>query len=94
MAEHVIERIVTIMVENFDVDPGDITANTEFETLGLDSLVLVELAVILEREFGVGVTDEELIDGGSFGGVADLVAAKRAESGTRRGAVFFDVNGS
>jgi acyl carrier protein len=78
VAPEVANRIAAIMAGTFDV--GEIAPGTEFTDLGLDSLVLVELAVIMQREFGVAVTDEELAERGSVAAAADLVAEKRLGS--------------
>lgn len=53
-----------------------ITPATTFEELGIDSLVLIEFAVALQRKFGVQVTDEEIAAVESFAATADLVATK------------------
>jgi acyl carrier protein len=81
--ESVIERITTILQDEFDVAPADagVSANTEFEQLGVDSLVLVELALVLRREFGVLVTDEELVSSRTLGAAADLVTSRVARLG-------------
>lgn len=76
VAPEVADRIAAIMTGTFDI--GEIAPGAEFADLGLDSLVLVELAVILHREFGVVVTDEELVERGSVAAAADLVAERRA----------------
>lgn len=78
MADTVTERIITVMAETLETAPGKITADTVFEELDFDSLVLVELAVILQREFGVEVTDDELADSGTVGKAAALVNARLA----------------
>ncbi|MEE1784152.1 acyl carrier protein [Streptomyces sp. SP17BM10] len=76
MTESTAARIVAILAENFDTEDRELSADTDFESLEFDSLVLVELAVILTREFGVEVTDEELVASTTIEGAAALVAAK------------------
>ena len=46
--------------------------------LGLDSIDLLELALVLEEAYGVKIGDEELVEGmfNSIGALADLVRAK------------------
>lgn len=78
MSQHVMDRLVTILTGQLDVEETQLTADTEFEELGLDSLVLVELSVILHREFGVEVTDEELAAGRTLGSAAAVVSSRAA----------------
>jgi acyl carrier protein len=61
-------------VEPFAED--EITAETTFDELGIDSLVLIEFAVALQKRFGVPVTDEEITAVASLGATAALVEAK------------------
>lgn len=78
MAESTATRLVAIINEHFETDGRELSAATDFESLEFDSLVLVELAVILTREFAVEVTDEELADGKTIGEAAALVARKKS----------------
>jgi len=55
--EKVIE-FITSKVE--DVDPSTITATSEFEELGLDSMDRVQLLFDAEETFGVTFEDEEV----------------------------------
>ena len=76
MAESTAARIITIIAENFDTEDKELSAATDFESLEFDSLVLVELGVILTREFDVEVADEELARAGTIGAAALLVVGK------------------
>jgi len=78
MSQQVMDRLITILTGQLDVEDAQLTAETEFEELGLDSLVLVELSVILQREFGVEVTDEELATGRTLGSAAAVVSSRAA----------------
>ena len=71
------ERITKILREDFKVR-GAITAGTTFADLGFDSLVIVELALVLDGEFGVALEDGELTDGMSITDAAELLVAKGA----------------
>src|ERR671927_114762 len=48
-----IEARVFEALEGFGAEPGQISADAEFEALDIDSLDLVELAQIVEDEYGV-----------------------------------------
>jgi len=58
--ENVVEKINGFLVEEFEIDPGDIspTANLR-DTLGLDSLDYIDLAVVIESNFGFKVKHED-----------------------------------
>ncbi|WP_037856537.1 acyl carrier protein [Streptomyces sp. NRRL S-31] len=78
MTDPTVARIIAIICEHFDTGDTEVSAATDFESLEFDSLVLVELAVILTNEFGVEVTDEELANGRTVGESAAIVARKSA----------------
>ncbi|WNV85400.1 acyl carrier protein [Umezawaea sp. Da 62-37] len=60
MRSEVEDRLVVLIGEISEVPVEDITSETPLEDLGFDSLVLVELAMKLRKEFGVVASDEEL----------------------------------
>jgi acyl carrier protein len=62
--EALIEELKTCIVESLeldDVQPGDIDADAPLfvEGLGLDSIDAVELVAILEKNYGIQVTEME-----------------------------------
>ena len=60
------------------VEPKEITPEATFNDLGLDSLAVVELSLVLEKDLGVKITDDELMDAPTIGAVADLIGARGA----------------
>ncbi|MFD8707647.1 acyl carrier protein [Kitasatospora sp. NPDC059648] len=75
--DHITERVMTLLVDKFSMD-ATITPTTPFADLGLDSLVLLELSVILEREYGARVSEDDLAEAGTAAGVAALITAHSA----------------
>jgi acyl carrier protein len=55
---------------------GEITRDSTFEELDVDSLDLVEVAQIVEEEFGVELQGEDVKDLRTVGDVIDLVVAR------------------
>jgi acyl carrier protein len=78
MRSAVEDRLVVLISEISEVPAEDITPETSLEDLGFDSLVLVELAMKLRKEFGVVASDEELDEVETVGGL--LRFATRARS--------------
>ncbi|WP_020141209.1 acyl carrier protein [Streptomyces sp. 351MFTsu5.1] len=68
------DRIVNILVEKFAVE-DDITPATAFSGLELDSLVMLELSVIIERDHGLRIPEDELLEAGSVDGIVALITA-------------------
>ena len=55
-----LERIKLILSEFTDEDLTDVTENTDIQyELGFDSLQMMNLAVALEQEFGVVISDDD-----------------------------------
>ena len=55
---------------------GEVTRDATFEALDVDSLDLVELAQIIEEEFGVELQGEDVKDLETVGEAIDLVVAR------------------
>ena len=55
---------------------GEIARDSTFESLDVDSLDLVELAQIVEDEFGVELDGDSVKDVKTVGDVIDLVVAR------------------
>ena len=55
------EKIANYLAQQLDISAADITADTTFESLGVDSLDTVEMVMDLEDELGVELELEEKI---------------------------------
>lgn len=49
----VLEKVINILAEYKECDPSEISENSTFEELELDSLDTVDLMMSLEDEFGI-----------------------------------------
>ncbi|MBD0711689.1 MULTISPECIES: acyl carrier protein [unclassified Streptomyces] len=70
--------VLTLLVEKYEAPAETTSVDTDFESIGFDSLILVEVAVDLSRQYGVEVADDELQEAGTALGVAELLVAKGA----------------
>jgi acyl carrier protein len=70
------EEVIRKGLEEVGADPDRITRDATFETLDVDSLDLVEIAQIVEDEFGVELVGDDVKDLKTVGEVIDLVVAK------------------
>jgi acyl carrier protein len=52
------ERFVEILTTQFQVEPDEIRPDVTFEDLELDSLFMVELVLVLQKELGVKLGDD------------------------------------
>lgn len=50
-----IDKIKEVLADHLDMDVEEITAETSFEDLGIDSLETVEIMMELEDEFGIEI---------------------------------------
>jgi acyl carrier protein len=75
--EQITADLLRRFVEEYDA-PETTTPDTAFEEIEFDSLVLVEVAVGLTKEYGVEVAEEELQRAGSVAATAELLLAKSA----------------
>jgi acyl carrier protein len=73
--EQVQERVVEALA-SFGPDASSITPEATFEELDIDSLDLVELAQIVEDEYGVVLKGEDMKELKTVGDAVDLIAAR------------------
>ncbi|MGN0443617.1 MAG: phosphopantetheine-binding protein [Acutalibacteraceae bacterium] len=72
-----LEKLREIICEFADVKPEDITEETNIRTdLALDSLSLLNLAVEIENEFELEVSDRDAMNLETVGDVLALIEAK------------------
>lgn len=72
----VLEKVKSILAEQFDVEEEKITAETDLqEDLGADSLDVVDLLMSIEDEFDVEVPDEEIENIKTVGALVSYIEA-------------------
>jgi acyl carrier protein len=71
-----VEKVVFDGLAEVGAEPSEISREADFETLDVDSLDLVEVAQIIEDEFGVRLEGDDLKGIKSVGQVIDLVVSK------------------
>ena len=71
-----IEETITEALVNFGADADAVTRDATLEDIDIDSLDLVELAQIVEDEFGVELRGDDVKDVKTVGEVIDLVVSK------------------
>jgi acyl carrier protein len=64
------QRILRIIAETQRKDPAQVTIDSSFEELGIDSMDGVNIVFALENEFNINVPDEEVRN---IRGVRDMV---------------------
>ena len=70
----VLEKVKSILAEQFDVEEDSITADTDLqEDLGADSLDVVDLLMSIEDEFEVEIPDEEIENLKTIGDVVEYI---------------------
>lgn len=75
--EEIIEKATIVLAEEFEIDSADITPDASLkETLGLDSLDLVDVVVLVEQNFGVTLTGPDFIDIKTFQDFYELLNRK------------------
>jgi acyl carrier protein len=71
-----IEQRVFQALEEFGAEPDQISADAEFEAMDVDSLDLVELAQIVEDDYGVQLKGEDMEGVKTVRQAVDLVMSK------------------
>ncbi len=69
------EKLVSYAAKQLDLNPDDITPSSTFESLGIDSLDIVEMIMDFESELGVELEMEDQKIS-TFQELADFVESK------------------
>ncbi len=69
------EKLVNYAAKQLEIDPQEITPESTFESLGIDSLDIVEMVMDLETELGVELEMEDQKIA-TFQELADFIEAK------------------
>ncbi len=69
------EKLVAYAAKQLEIDAAEITPDSTFESLGIDSLDVVEMVMDLESELGMELEmeDENIT---TFGELADFIDSK------------------
>ena len=68
-----LEKVKNIVAEGLGVDVADLAAETTFESLGADSLDLMDMVMSFEDEFGVEIDTEAIGDLKTIGSVVTYI---------------------
>jgi acyl carrier protein len=71
-----VEARVTETLASFGPDADQISRGSSFEELDIDSLDLVELAQVVEDEYGVVLKGEDMKDLKTVGDAVDLIVSR------------------
>jgi acyl carrier protein len=75
--EEIIEKATVILAEEFEVEVAEITPDASLkDTLGLDSLDLVDVVALVEQHFGVVLTGPDFIGVTTFQNFYELLNRK------------------
>jgi len=74
--QETVETTITEAIAKLGPEPEDVTRDATFESLDIDSLDLVEVAQIVEEEFGVVLKGEDMEKLKTVGDAIDLVVAR------------------
>ena len=69
------EKIAKYLAEQLDIAVEDITPETTFESLGIDSLDTVELLMNLEDKLGIEVELDQKVE--TVGDLVDFIESKQ-----------------
>lgn len=81
MSTTVLRRLSGILVSHFGVEEHEVTPDATFAELDLDSLAIVEFALVAEQEFGVVIAEDEVSPKARLADAIALLTAKGVGDG-------------
>lgn len=77
--KNTIEDRVSLVLENMVLQGYEITENTTFEDMGLDSLDKIELCMELEDEFDIEIPDDAMTYIDTYGELVQFIQSQTKE---------------
>lgn len=68
-----LKTIQRMMAEQFDLKQEDLGPDVQLDSLGLDSLSVIEFMFTLEDELNIKITNDRVEDFKTVGDVADII---------------------
>jgi len=79
--EETFDRVKSFLVQSFEIDPAAIVPTAHLiDDLDLDSIDAIDLAVVLEEQTGLDITEQELMQIRVVQDVVDLVHRKQGSA--------------
>ncbi|HEY7592851.1 MAG TPA: phosphopantetheine-binding protein [Actinophytocola sp.] len=72
----VLDRLSELLVGYFGVEADEVHPDATFAELDLDSLAIVEFALVAEKEFGVAIGEDEVTPKARVRDALEMLAAK------------------
>lgn len=76
VTQETVESTIVDAIAKLGPEQEDVTRDATFESLDIDSLDLVEVAQVVEEEFGVVLKGEDMEKLNTVGDAIDLVVAR------------------
>ena len=70
------ERLKELAVENLDLDPSEIDFDSKISDLDIDSIDLVDFIMVIEDEYSVEFSDEELDEIETLADIVSVIESK------------------
>ncbi|WP_297790227.1 acyl carrier protein [uncultured Anaerococcus sp.] len=70
------ERLKELAVENLDINPDEIDLDGKISDLDIDSIDLVDFIMVIEDEFDIEFSDEELDEIETLSDIVSLIESK------------------
>lgn len=72
------DKVFAKIAETLSVDKETLTPETTFDSLGADSLDMVEFSMDVEEEFGVGIEQSDIAGIKTLGDAVEFIKKKKA----------------
>ncbi|MFD8381544.1 acyl carrier protein [Streptomyces sp. NPDC059679] len=73
------DTLKEILVNKLKVAPEQVVPEATREDVELDSLAVVELSLVLDKEFSIVISDDELLEVDTIGDMARLMEERSAK---------------
>ncbi|MEQ0488429.1 phosphopantetheine-binding protein [Anaerococcus murdochii] len=70
------EQLVKLAEENLDIDTSDLDFESKISDMDIDSIDLVDFIMVIEEEFDIEFTDEELDEIETLSDIVSLIESK------------------
>lgn len=76
--ETIIEKVNEFLIDEFELEADQLTQDAQLkDDLEIESLDFVDIAVVIEKEFGFKVVGEEMVNVRTLGDLYDYIYQKK-----------------
>lgn len=69
-------KVIEVLVDNFGLNDKEVRGNSDLESMGVDSIITIEIQLDLERAFNINIPDGDILPGFTVNDISEYIKNK------------------